>query len=489
MTYENLAVLDYHRDVLPELLWLEAVLDSYGVRSAPGVVYSLLDVLDEIAPASAPFSGLVSSFAEVPEDKRALVCKEHAPLVERAVLRPFCEAVRLYEKCPMGWLLRSASCESRDRGLDTTIAGLKRWTSQLLDRTGEHANMARALALARYAKAGRVHLADKEMIAELGNYPECRERGKVDSFIRATFACLALESVRGADWPEEFWTTNGRVSMCEPGTFGQAGGEEDSHLPNALSQQSQYLMEAARQLAAAVESDYRKIMPDPYHFSRGSVLGGLLARATALALDLLTERACWRAELGGTILRCLCEILVLVAWLLSKDDHQLCEKFVHHSLGQLDLYGLKMKGDEAYREAFKAMCLGSPAETQTADSFDAQLRSIELGNWAGTDTRTMAIEGNTKLYYDLVFSKFSLDVHAQFISLARWNMVPCLNPLHNQHLLPAFNQRTFNPLLPLTGCILLKELYSRFFRHYCIEAGSITVLDDALTQLRCLWSL
>ena len=90
------------------------------------------------------------------------------------------------------------------------------------------------------------------------------------------------------------------------------------------------------------------------------------------------------------------------------------------------------------------------------------------------------------MYYDLVFSLCSADVHSQFISLARWNMVPCANPLHNYHFLPAFGRRIVNPFLPLTACVLLKETCHRFFQHYKVEASCTKVLADALNEASAL---
>jgi hypothetical protein len=80
---------------------------------------------------------------------------------------------------------------------------------------------------------------------------------------------------------------------------------------------------------------------------------------------------------------------------------------------------------------FKVLRIGGDklVDAMSRDSWDAQLRTIDLGDWAGIDTRKMAEEGGTNVYYDLVFSLCSADVHSQFISIARWNMVPCTNPL------------------------------------------------------------
>jgi hypothetical protein len=384
----------------------------------------------------------------------------------------------------MHWLLASYGGARDACDLDSALASLKRWAGSLLDRTGEHSNMARAMVFARYLKAGKMGIPDGKLIEELKTYPHCKDRRRTESSIRALSNAMFGQVVQGFSWGDAFWATNGRISMCSP----EMGDEQDF----GTQVQEQLLSplvagygEAADGFLAAIRADHQKCIPDPSAFEKTSVLSGLLARASALGLYMLTERSLWVAEVGGIVLRCLCETLILLAWLVRKNESSLYERFVQYSLGQQDLYGLKLQGYEGYREVFKALYIGGDklAEAMSRDSWDAQLRTIDLGNWAGTDTRTMAEEGGTKVYYDLVFSLCSADVHSQFISIARWNMVPCTNPLHNYHLVPACGRRMVNPFLPLTACVLLKEACQRFFGHYKVDATCADVLSKVLDEV------
>jgi len=129
--------------------------------------------------------------------------------------------------------------------------------------------------------------------------------------------------------------------------------------------------------------------------------------------------------------------------------------------------------------------------TRTVTEFDMQFNArghkspvtIGLGNWAGLDTRKMAEEGGTKHYYDLIFTQCSSDVHSQFMSLARWNMTSCDNPLHNFHLLPAFGERRINPFLPLTACVLGKEICGRIFKYLDVDAECVKILENLLESI------
>jgi len=55
--YTNLKPLDYHRHLMPQLLWLESVLDCYGEKRFPGMVHRFLDSVDTLG-TTAPTSGL-----------------------------------------------------------------------------------------------------------------------------------------------------------------------------------------------------------------------------------------------------------------------------------------------------------------------------------------------------------------------------------------------------------------------------------------------
>jgi hypothetical protein len=481
----NLMPIDYHRQVLPQLLWLESLLDLYGEEKLPGVAHPFLDLVDALGTTrSDPVSGLVASFEFVPEPKRQSFVDSNRKAVEISVIEPFGAALRLYDDCPMHWLLACYGEARNDYDIDSSLASLGRWTASLLDRTGEHSNMARAMVFARYLKAGKIHINDGALIDELEKYPRCRDRRLTESRIRAHSNAAFGEVIHGSSWSDAFWVTSGRISMCST----EMADDTDSGMQAQGKQLSDLIIrygETANAFLVAIRADHQKCIPDPSAFEKTSVLSGLLARAGALGVDMLTEKALWVAEVGGIQLRCLCETLILLAWLLRKDETALYNRFVTYSLGQHDLYGLKLEGYEGYRKAFKALCLGGDqqADAMSKDSWDAQLRTIDLGNWAGIDTRKMAEEGDTKVYYDLVFSLCSADVHSQFISIAQWNMVPCTNPLHNSHLLPAWGRRVVNPFLPLTACVLLKEACQRFFEYYKVDAVSTGVLakllDDA----------
>jgi len=483
--YPRVLKLDYHRQTLPQFLWLASLRDVYGLERFPRIANRFLDSVDSLGTTSDdPVSGLVESFSFVPETARASFLDQEPELVRIAVIEPFSAALHLYPDCPMRWLWNSYPGPLPALDLDIVLASMTRWVRTLLDREGEPSNEARAIVFARYIKAGKATIRDPELIDELLSYPHCKDRRLTESQVRADSNAIFGHLIQGFSWGDAFWAANGKLSMCSTDPV----EVEKSETPTRESDLSPFVdrfEQAADEFLQAVRADHQKCVPDPSKFEKTSALSGLLARSCALALDILTERSLWVAEIGGIILRCQSEVLIILAWLLHKDDDSLYERFFQYSLGQQDLYGLKLEDYGGYREAFKALFIGGDelANAMSKDSWEAQFRTIDFGNWAGIDTRRMAEEGGTKPYYDLLFHLYSADVHSQFISIGRWNMVRCTNPLHNSHLIPAFGRRAVNPHLPLTACAVLRETCQRFFSHHNVDASCIDVLARVLGDM------
>ena len=47
-SYPNFMFVDYNRQTLPQLLWLESLLDLHGEQNLPGIVHPFLDLVDAL---------------------------------------------------------------------------------------------------------------------------------------------------------------------------------------------------------------------------------------------------------------------------------------------------------------------------------------------------------------------------------------------------------------------------------------------------------
>jgi hypothetical protein len=144
----TLTMIDYHGVILPNLLWIEAVIDFYGDNHYIPVIYKFLDLLDDDnKETSKVLSGLILSFDYVPVSKRTTFVNNNLTVVRAAVVEPFANVIRMYPKCPMAWLISDYSGELPTFDLDSTASLLKKWTKNLVDREGTHSNIARTIVL------------------------------------------------------------------------------------------------------------------------------------------------------------------------------------------------------------------------------------------------------------------------------------------------------------------------------------------------------
>jgi len=97
--YPNLSPIDYHANILPNLLWIEAVRDFFGDNHFVSVIYAFLDLLDEDSKGvSEPISGLVQSFDRVPVPSRIAFVKNNTTIIKRAVIEPFANVFYVYPR-------------------------------------------------------------------------------------------------------------------------------------------------------------------------------------------------------------------------------------------------------------------------------------------------------------------------------------------------------------------------------------------------------
>jgi len=64
------------------------------------------------------------------------------------------------------------------------------------------------------------------------------------------------------------------------------------------------------------------------------------------------------------------------------------------------------------------------------------LTEVNIGSWAGIDTRTMADEAKCLDLYHFAYTPFSSATHSMWQHVSKYNLVPCTNPLHGYHRIP-----------------------------------------------------
>src|SRR5690606_11635458 len=96
---------DFERDLLPEHLWLAALVDEHGIERAHRPFYELMDAVDEVWSSDYPAIGLLSDFGLIEEDRRTDFKARHADLIRRSFHDSIGRILAFYPEGPAYWLI------------------------------------------------------------------------------------------------------------------------------------------------------------------------------------------------------------------------------------------------------------------------------------------------------------------------------------------------------------------------------------------------
>jgi len=490
--------LPWDRDVLPEFFLIDAAAHQRSWEGAPGVLHGALDILDQFVSSDSndTLLGTISSMALVAEDRRAEAREAlaNSGLEQDLLPQGLRHGLALYPECPAAWLLadwRQLYTVDWEEGVRYLKGAVRRlWASKSV-----HSTRCRMLPLARMMKHRKlVFPAGMQGIELLPSYPgslTAHEQGLVESTARALFMAAVYGGNEGVeDWPVHFWRHSYQVSACEdlgddPG--GTAVGEADVRGVATLMQ------DAAEQLSSVIDHAARQASLDIYDLDRDEVLFGLLARQYRLFHALAVDPWLWTMDLGSMFHRAMTDALITFRWLAKQNDGSLYAKFKEFSLGRQKLLKLHVgelvddgRDDLAEFEEYLSATINEEGWEE--------LLSIDLGgNFAGKDMRKMAHEVGMRELYNLVFSPASAELHGEWVSLKRSNLVRCGNPLHRFHFVPQLQPPTIlAPDAVLFAANLLVQTFEAWLDSYQLKGSDDDIkgftrrLEAAFWELRGL---
>lgn len=471
---------NWSRDKLPEMLWLDCLLEHIDFAPLGNIFHRALDLVDEfVLPGvgEAPgeiVTGLVSSFALVPAEKRAEVRRalRAAGLDEVIFPEPFRHAVSLYGECPMAWLFEDWR---RDAQLDHEAGAryMKEAVLRLFASGSQRAARCCQIGMARMLKHGRivVPVTMSDTVELLCDYsdemPEEKQR-EAEAIFRAMFK--ALFHLSGADesgWPAYFWRHNYEISPCSHGEEHPAPAADVEFVRGAVGK----LRRVLGALKGAYAQAALKAKLDLYAPDRDEVLFGLVSRQFRMFSAVVDDPRLWSPDLGLMYHRVMADNLIVLSYLIHKNDPSLFERFKRYSLGKQKLYKLHLS-DYADRTGLDLSEAEEALEERISEEILEEFLPIELGSvFEGTDMRKMAAQVGLEDLYRLVYSPTSAELHGEWVSLKQHNLTLCVNPLHRFHRLPKLQSA---PLLStgvvLTAGSILADTAGAWLRAYQLES-------------------
>lgn len=215
---EKMVQIFYHRDFLPELLWIDSLISYYGESKGLSVFSNFLDTLDCYNNSDDVLNGMISYFKLIKKSKFDEVLDELSYLIDEAVIKPFGSFLYLYPKIPLSFLKPALKSEKISR--KEAIEDVKKAVVRLFPAKDDHGGMCRFFALTRYLAHGKLKTSPTmtELNDALKMYPS-GDRYMVEASARNFTNIVVMqkqeENPSFFEWAEYFWNENYKLSTCE----------------------------------------------------------------------------------------------------------------------------------------------------------------------------------------------------------------------------------------------------------------------------------
>ncbi|MCE7524425.1 DUF5677 domain-containing protein [Alloalcanivorax xenomutans] len=271
-----------------------------------------------------------------------------------------------------------------------------------------------------------------ERLEEFRLFPDKGDMRSVRPSIRSMEMCLRRNDP--TEWIERFWAQVLRDTVCidpsegEGYTFIETGID-----PNTLS--------AARD--GVIEKFSRNIRADRVDARLDSAFGLVL-----YALGILEEIGVHRIHtriVGAVALRSLAEVSITLHYLSKADSAEMWQSYRVYGAGQAKLAFLKTQQTHGDLPNFiDESTLYSIANEDMWQEF----LNIDVGHWASSNLRKLAMDSGTKDIYDQYYDWSSSYIHGNWAAVRDTNFVTCHNPLHRLHRIPRVAHRSLRSVEP-----------------------------------------
>jgi len=203
------------RDLLPEFLWIDSLVQKYSEAAAVRVFGDFLSAADQFnAHPKNILDGTVSAFRFIDQNRRRTLLEKLEDPIAVAVLRPFGHVLSGYPQCPMAWMATGL-----DADRNSSIASVRNAVVRLFPGKDPHAAFCRALPLHRLLAHNKILISSNltETIDAIKSYPH-GDKYRAETFARSTHGSLlmqlAKEDPSTLAWSRSFWNSNLTITPC-----------------------------------------------------------------------------------------------------------------------------------------------------------------------------------------------------------------------------------------------------------------------------------
>lgn len=471
----NMQPIDWHKDLLPEHLWIGALAEEYGIEKVHLPFNHFMDIFDKYFVYDGIAHGLISDFSLIPEDLRDKFYEENEDDIYNLYYKPIGRILSLYSDNPTSWLLKKI--RNRDSILDPDVElnKLRSIVKKLYNGKNNYAGHIRLLPFSRAIKHGKIHLKQGMDINDLlVKYPsECNEDEKlqVQSFARNNINMLFMihELYKKNEWAKYFWRHNYNLAICKPFYFKARASKpikegDLEKIDSALKQNLEVLESYINNLG-------NKIKIDIYDPQKEEIFFGLFSRLIRLYCLIAEDVNLWAKDSSGIMLRCLTDVAITFCYLALEGTDEDFKNFIEYGEGQEKLLLLHLQDSYPDNETIEGLDFENISDE--LGQFNIEMLDIELKSWTKKDTRKLAIEADMEKIYRLVYSPTSSDIHGTWHSLKNTNLCSCGEILHRFHRLPFF----YEPPIYINTFIIAQEIVI-----HCVNIAKTKLKYPELTE-------
>jgi len=438
----RLAPYSWTHQIVPEAIWIALIIDRYGYERAREICLKLVKATAQAVDNSAsPIFAKLSAFATLNDAEKASLVSNLDATIRKEIniaLRPLLAIAPTH---PLAFL------EEDDQESALADERFSEVLHNCYDRNGRLAVLSMALAYYLGIEQGKIHVAQHlmdsliERFKTIGDYPSTEASQRAAGAFRAAAPMLFLdlpEQGRGFQedepWVGTFWNSIAGLGPC---VFEDTLRNEE---PKSDYPMEEFVITFCNHVRADLRARLEKWPLNLNEEEAYEVVSALLCRQATLVIEMACAPAIWTPHSAPVMLRAVADVFITLAWML-KDSGPRSKQFVEDGLGAVKLQiahherALEQTTDPDEKDQMRAMIevWRGWLKAQRLDQFV----EVNLGSWSGLNTRKMADEAGFIDFYNYVYQPFSWASHSNWAHVSMFNTVPCENPAHRGHSVPA----------------------------------------------------
>ncbi len=485
---------NWARDIAPEAIWISLILGRYGLKVGANLVASLCNLAEEIVPDEAPpsfcrFSAFLELTAGQKETLLARLSHSEAIKIKRALFP-------LHQVCPihpLEFLYHSSDQALFEKEIHPNISSQ---VKDLYDRFSRTSALTAAVATFASIAQGRLimprELLEKTIadLEAIEGYPETEASQSAAGHFRAgapaNFGLFGYEGPPSThdQWVETFWKEIGMIEdSVNQYEFEYEEVSDDLFHQLTIGLRNKVKKELADRLEA-----WRPNLADIEQYE---VISALLARQVIITLEIANAPAIWTPNTAPTILRSMGDVFITLAW-ICEDPSIRSKQFIEHGLGSIKLeIAHREKAIKEDPDAHDTTELKRMVEVQkawlSAQKMD-QFIEVNLGNWAGLNTRKMAEEAGCLDFYNYVYQPFSNAVHSSWAHIGQFNAKFSENPSHRRHWIGAIAEFEPDPHWLYLATKYMDKTFRKFDEFSGVNVATDSAFDHIIETLNSIFS-